>query len=358
MPEKLNKTTLVLGLMSGTSLDGLDLALCEFEEQNGVYSYRILSAETISYSAEWKRELNAVKNVSAEAYFQTDARYATFVSEQILTFIAKNNLKPQYIASHGHTVFHQPAAGFSTQLGSGAVIAAKTGITTICDFRSQDVANGGQGAPLVPIGDKKLFSEYTACLNIGGIANISLDGKNGDRIAYDISEANMVLNFLAEKKDLNFDKDGQLARSGIINKELLEKLNTLSYYSQTGAKSIGREWFEKNVQTFFENSTLSIEDLLATATEHIARVIANDLSTHKLKNVLVTGGGAFNSFLIETIGTKTSCELIIPDALTVNFKEALIFAFLGYLRMNNEVNTLATVTGAKSDSVGGAVYLR
>lgn len=357
MPEKVNKKTLVLGLMSGTSLDGLDLALCEFNEQNGTFSYQILDAETITYSPDWKRELCSLKDASAETYFQTDARYATFVSEQIMAFLTKNKQTPHFIASHGHTLFHQPAAGFSTQLGSGAVIAAKTGITTVCDFRSLDVANAGQGAPLVPIGDKKLFSEYAACLNIGGIANISLDEKNGARIAYDISEANMLLNFLAERRNLSFDKDGALARSGEINEALLLQLNALPYYSQQGVKSLGREWFGKNIQPFFEKSALSIEDLLSTATEHVAEIIANDLTTHQLKNVLVTGGGAFNGFLIEKIKSKTSCQLIIPDALTVNFKEALIFAFLGYLRMNNKVNTLASVTGAKSDSVGGAVYL-
>ncbi|MEI8136395.1 MAG: anhydro-N-acetylmuramic acid kinase, partial [Bacteroidota bacterium] len=257
--------------------------------------------------------------------------------------------------SHGHTVFHQPKLGFSTQIGCGATIAAVTGRTTICDFRSLDVANSGQGAPLVPIGDKLLFGKHEACLNIGGIANISFNDKNGNRIAYDICEANMLLNYLAEKLSQPFDKGGEIAKSGKINAELLNKLNSQNYYSQNGAKSIGREWFEQNILSLIENNGIEIKDLLATSTEHIAQIIANDLEDKK--NVLVTGGGAFNTLLIEKIKSKTNCEIIIPDAQTINFKEALIFAFLGYLRLYKKTNTLSSVTDAKSDSAGGAVYL-
>lgn len=345
---------LVIGLMSGTSLDGLDIALCEFEAHDNTFNYSILQAKTINYSQQWKEKLTNVKNTSAEQYFKLNAEYGKFVAENINVFLKGLVEIPDAIASHGHTIFHQPQFGFSSQIGCGATIAAHTGFTTVCDFRSLDVANGGQGAPLVPIGDKLLFGKHDACLNIGGIANISFNDKNGNRIAYDICEANMLLNYLAEKTGKDYDKGGELATSGNINTELLNKLNCLSYYSQTGARSIGREWFENTILPLIENNGIDIKDLLATSTEHIAQIIANDLTDKK--NVLVTGGGAFNSFLMERIKSKTSCEIIIPDAETINFKEALIFAFLGYLRLNEKVNTLSSVTGAKSDSIGGAVY--
>lgn len=345
----------VIGLMSGTSLDGLDMALCEFEAQANTFNYSILKAKTINYSQAWKEKLTNVKNTSAEQYFKLNAEYGKFIAENINEFLKGVGEIPNAIASHGHTVFHQPHFGFSTQIGCGATIAANTGIATVCDFRSLDVANGGQGAPLVPIGDKLLFGNYEACLNIGGIANISFNDKNGNRIAYDICEANMLLNYLAEKTGQDYDKGGELARSGKVNADLLTKLNSQNYYSQTGAKSIGREWFEKTILPLIENTGLAIKDLIATATEHVAQIIANDLADKK--NVLVTGGGAFNSFLVERIKAKTNCEIIIPHAETINFKEALIFAFLGYLRLTEKTNTLSSVTGAKYDSVGGAVYL-
>lgn len=345
----------VIGIMSGTSLDGLDIALCEFSFVESVYYYEIKKAITIKYSSYWKNALVNVKSANAEGYFALNAEFGRFIGSEINNFLNSKDEAPSLIASHGHTIFHQPNLGFSTQLGCGATIAAHSGITTICDFRSFDLANGGQGAPLVPIGDKLLFGKQEACLNIGGIANISFDDKNGNRIAYDICEANMLLNYLAEKVGRDYDEGGELAKNGSVNTELLNKLNSQNYYSQTGAKSIGREWFEQNILPLVQKGDIKINDLLATSTEHISQIIANDLVDKK--NVLVTGGGAFNSFLIEKIKSKTTCEIIIPDAETINFKEALIFAFLGYLRMNKKTNTLRSVTGAKCDSVGGAVYL-
>ncbi|MDP3558324.1 MAG: anhydro-N-acetylmuramic acid kinase [Bacteroidota bacterium] len=355
MQKNVNNKMHVIGIMSGTSLDGLDIALCQFDINNDSYNYSIKKAVTINYSQEWAKLLKDIKNASAEDYFKLNSLYGKFIGEKINEFLKGTDLIPDAIASHGHTIFHQPKLGFSTQIGCGATIAATTRITTVCDFRSLDVANGGQGAPLVPIGDKLLFSEYEACLNIGGIANISFNDKGGNRIAYDICEANMLLNYLSEKIGQAYDRGGELAKTGKINNELLNKLNSQKYYSQKGAKSIGREWFEQIILPLIENSGIEIKDLLATTTEHVAQIIANDLVNKK--NVLVTGGGAFNSFLIESIKSKTSCEIIIPDAETINFKEALIFAFLGYLRLNKKINTLSSVTGAKSDSIGGAVYL-
>ena len=347
----------IIGLMSGTSLDGLDIALCEFKEHLGTFSFKIIAAKTISYDQDWKKKLSNAQHLSAIQYFDTHTKYGRFIANETNQFLNSLSIKPNAIASHGHTVFHQPALGFTNQLGCGATIAALTGLNTVCDFRSKDVSLAGQGAPLVPIGDKLLFGEYDACLNIGGIANISYNNKNGDRIAYDLCVANMLLNYLAEKKGFLFDKGGEIAKSGLVDDLLLNQLNDLKYYKKTGAKSIGREWFEKNILNFFDTKEKEVTNLLATAIEHIATVIASELNNNKIKNVLLTGGGTFNSFLIERIKSKTNSIIVIPSVELINFKEAIIFAFLGYLRLNQITNTLKSVTGANKDSIGGAVYL-
>lgn len=355
MPGKLNNAGLVLGLMSGTSLDGLDLALCRFERDKSAIRYELIDATTVAYGAEWKQLLTEVQSSGAEQYLEADVRYGRFIAEQVNHFLKGRAQQPALIASHGHTVFHQPGRGFSAQLGSGAVIAALTGITTVCDFRSVDVALGGQGAPLVPIGDGLLFPNFEACLNIGGIANISLS-RGGQRYAYDICEANMLLNLLAAKAGQAYDEGGRLAAAGVVNDPLLQRLNALPYYTQTGARSLGREWFETNIQPHFATSTLSVADQLATATAHIADVITADVGKHGLEQVLVTGGGAFNTHLMDTIRQRSTATWIVPDDLTVQFKEALIFGLLGYLRVQDQVNALASVTGARRDSIGGAIY--
>ena len=352
MPEN-TANSLILGLMSGTSLDGLDLALCQFSPQGAGYSFRIIKATTIAYESSWQQQLSQAHTLSAADYFALHAAYGKFLGEEVNRFLKGVDQMPRAIGSHGHTIFHQPSLGFSTQLGCGATIAAITGITTVNEFRSMDVAMGGQGAPLVPVGDALLFSQYDACLNIGGIANVS-HGPAENRRAYDICVANMLLNFLAAKKGLAYDKGGEGARAGQVDQTLLEKLEALSYYKQTGARSLGREWFESQVQPLFADMTW--EDALATATEHIALRIAEDLNSHSLKNVLVTGGGAHNTYLLERMRSKTNAEIIVPSTEIINFKEALIFSFLGYLRLNSSVNALKSVTGAKRDSITGAVH--
>ena len=268
--------------MSGTSLDGLDLALCEFSWVRGVYQYKIIKAKTVPYTKLWVEILKIIPNMTALQYFGAHVTYGRLIADEINKFLKGVKVKPVAIASHGHTIFHQPKLGFSTQIGCGATLAANTGITTVCDFRSLDVANAGQGAPLVPIGDKLLFGKYDACLNIGGIANISYSDKKEKRIAYDICEANMLLNFLSQKMAKDFDDAGKIASSGKVNAKLLKELNALSYYSQTGAKSIGREWFKKNILKLIEKNNADVKDLLATATEHIAQIIANDINKQKL----------------------------------------------------------------------------
>lgn len=354
-----NSTTkqLIVGVMSGTSLDGLDLALCEFEIINNKYVYTLVKAQTIHYSTVWKQYLTDVKTATALHYFKLNSEYGEFIAEQITLFLKDIEQSINAIASHGHTVFHQPQLGFSTQIGCGATIAAKTGTTVICDFRSLDVALGGQGAPLVPIGDELLFNDYEACLNLGGIANISFKNNKGLRVAYDICETNMLLNYLAQKMGYDYDENGNFAMAGKIDEHLLIALNDLPFYQQTGAKSLGREWFEETILPFFTENKNDVKNLLATSVEHIAQVIANNLNKNNIKNVFITGGGAFNSHLINTLTQKTSCKLIIPNAQIINFKEALIFAFLGYLRLQQKTNTLSLVTGATKNSIGGVVYL-
>jgi anhydro-N-acetylmuramic acid kinase len=353
---KKNKPAIILGIMSGTSLDGLDLALCEFKLKKGLHVFRIIKSKTFPYAEIWKQRLTSIKDASAEKYFAMNVLYGTYVADRVNEFLAGVKDIPVAIASHGHTVFHQPHAGFTVQIGCGATIAARTGITTVCDFRSLDVALHGQGAPLVPIGDKMLFGDYQACLNLGGIANISYDVRK-KRVAYDVCVANMLLNYLAEGVGEAYDEGGEKARSGRVNRELLKKLSGFDYYNKEGAKSMGREWFERNMLGLFEKSVLSVNDQLATAIAHISDVIAAELNRKKLKSVLVSGGGAFNSYLIEQIASKTKCRIILPDADIINFKEALIFAFLGYLRLNHEINSLGSVTGASRDNSGGAVYI-
>ncbi len=343
-----------IGLMSGTSLDGLDIAYCSFKIKDGKIKHEIICAETIKYQKKIEFALKNANLLSGRDYFELNAMYGAFTADLCNKFIKKHKITPQFIASHGHTIFHEPKNGFSTQLGCGATIAAKTNITTICDFRSLDVALNGQGAPLVPIGDELLFKTYDACLNLGGIANISFLSKN-KRVAFDIGLMNIPLNDFAQKLNLDYDKEGNIARTNAIEIKLLHELNNLSFYKQKGAKSLGREFYESIVKPSFKN--YKIENVITTYTHHIAEQIANVINKNNFKNVFCTGGGTYNQFLIELIKSKTNCKIIIPDKKIINFKEALIFAFLGYLRINNLNNILASVTGATKNSCGGAVYL-
>lgn len=341
--------------MSGTSLDGIDFALCEFYNTNTGLEYKIIEAHTVKYDQTQVKKLVTAPYLNVENYFLLHHRFGKFIGKEIASFLAKKNLKADAVASHGHTIFHQPAKGFSTQLGCGASIAAYSGLTTICDFRSLDVALGGQGAPLVPIGDQLLFSKYESCLNLGGIANVSFD-KDGNRNAFDIGIANMAFNYFAGKNGLEYDDEGKYAASGKLIQPLFDALNSMPYYSVKGAKSLGREWFENDFLRITENFKSTNNDLLHTVVKHSAWQIARTLNEYNLKSVLITGGGAYNQFLIHSIKEHYKGEIIIPDHNTINYKEALIFAFLGYLRLNKLENTLRTVTGAKTNSVGGAIY--
>ncbi|WP_407405997.1 anhydro-N-acetylmuramic acid kinase [Chryseobacterium sp.] len=342
-----------IGVMSGTSLDGLDICYAQFEEKDSKWKFKIIKADTIPYSNAWENKLRNAIHLSAEELLELHSDYGFFLGETIKNFITKKSLqKIDLIASHGHTVFHRPSKKFTLQIGDGRAIKIVNQIPVIYDFRSQDVLLGGNGAPLVPIGDHHLFSAYDACINLGGFSNISLL-KNGERIAFDICPVNIVLNHFALQLGKKYDEKGNIAQQGTINNIVLEKLNQLPFYQKLHPKSLGIEWC--NAEIFPLLNKLSSEDALATITEHAALQISNIFNQFQVKKVLFTGGGSYNNFLIEKITAKTTSEIIIPDSLTIDFKEALIFAFMGVLRQNNINNVLSSTTGSKYDHCTGVI---
>lgn len=342
----------VIGQMSGTSLDGLDLCYVEFK-YDGKWEYKILRADSFPYPDEIKRALASAQSMSALEYARFHSDYGLYLGKQIAAFIKMYDLKPDLIASHGHTIFHQPSVRFTAQIGSGAGIASETGVDTVCDFRTTDVALYGQGAPLVPIGDRSLFASYDYCLNMGGFSNISYT-KEGLRVAYDISPVNYVLNHYTRAIGLEYDKDGEMARRGKVSQKLLNDLNSLEFYTRKGPKSLGREWVEDVVLPVIDSYCLTTDDILATFCEHVAVQIGSHISSGR---VLLTGGGALNKYLVERMSAVApQCEYVIPDEMTINFKEALIFALLGAMYVADIPNCLRSVTGAVRDNIGGCMY--
>ena len=342
--------------MSGTSLDGVDLAYCHFKEQNKKWEYQIVKACTLPYDLNWKNKLSTAVYLSEIDLDKLHSEYGFYLGELIHLFIKKNKLKVDFIASHGHTIFHQPEKKYTLQIGEGGAIVSGTNLIVINDFRTSDVKMGGQGAPLVPIGDRLLFGDFDYCLNLGGFANISFE-KDNKRIAFDICPANIVLNHYCHQNNLEFDNKGNNAKKGKVNSELLLELNALHYYHTEAPKSLGKEWVTEVVFPLIDKYRLSFFDILKTFSEHIAWQIADALSTSINQNVLVTGGGAYNNFLIERIKFHSSSKIHIPNRSLIEFKEALIFAFLGVLRFNNKINCLSSVTGAKKDSSSGIIHL-
>jgi anhydro-N-acetylmuramic acid kinase len=341
--------------MSGTSLDGLDIAFCTFYlKDNQSWIYKIIAAECIDYTAEWKSKLQDAVKLNGQDLLLLHREYGFYLGGQVMDFIEIHAVAPDLVSSHGHTIFHDPKNKLTFQLGDGAALHAATNIPVVCDFRSVDVSLGGQGAPLVPVGDELLFSEYDFCLNLGGIANISYKKEN-KRLAYDICGCNLLLNTFARENGKEYDENGNLARSGKVSQDLLNALNNWNYYSESLPKSLDKETMLQELLPLTRSFQLPIEDTLATLVEHIAIQVGKSIGDAKGK-MLITGGGAFNKFLVERIQKHSEVSCIIPDEETVNFKEALIFAFLGVLRSRNEVNCLASVTGASRDNIGGAVY--
>ncbi|WP_378185019.1 anhydro-N-acetylmuramic acid kinase [Aquimarina sp. W85] len=349
----------VIGLMSGTSLDGLDIAYCRFGINKDVWSYKILKTDSINYSLDFKAQLKNAIYLQSHALIALHNNFGTWMGTQVNSFISKHKLKVDFISSHGHTVLHQPEIGITYQIGSGQHLANSTGQKVICDFRSNDVYHGGQGAPLVPIGDHLLFSQYEYCLNLGGISNISYE-YNNKRIAYDIAPVNMLLNHICNSIDLEYDDQGKLAKSGQLNATLLNDLNSLAYYSQAIPKSMGYEWFASKILPILERNPDTPQNLLHTAVHHITHQIAQTLSSNynKKTTLLVTGGGAKNHFFIEILAQKLgpSFTIVRPHEELIDHKESLIFAFMGVLKERGEINCLSSVTGATKNSSSGVIF--
>ena len=342
--------------MSGTSLDGVDLAHIKFVINNSKWSYKINECDTISYSTEIISKLKNGINFSTNELSDLNIEYTNLLGSIISDFITKNNISNiDAVCSHGHTILHQPQNGFTLQIGNLPEIAKIVQQKVVCDFRVQDVELGGQGAPLVPIGDEILFSEYDYCLNLGGFSNISFE-ENNQRIAFDISPVNTVLNFYANTFGIEYDDKGKISESGKINSELFEELNQLDFYSKSFPKSLGFEFVKETVLPIIESYTISTEDKMRTFTEHISFQIGQILKS-KSGKLLVSGGGVYNDFLIGRMKAHLpTIEIIIPDEKTIKFKEALIFALLGVLKLRNKINVLASVTGAKQDHSSGEIY--
>ncbi|NOX85467.1 MAG: anhydro-N-acetylmuramic acid kinase [Chlorobi bacterium] len=344
-----------LGIMSGSSLDGVDMALCEFVRNEGIWSFNMIKAITCPYSEEWKITLRSLPGKSHEEITKTDLEYGRFLGELVNEFLFDCYEKPELIASHGHTIFHEPEKGYTLQIGDGQTIATVTGITTINNFRSKDIELGGQGAPLVPIGDQLLFAGYDFCLNIGGIANISFES-DGKRLAFDVCPANQLLNYLSLQLGAQFDDNGFFAGLGKLNTELFDLLNADPYYKRETPKSLSNQYVIDSFIPKIEKADLTVEDKLYTVVKHIAFQVNRAVSRFPAGKMLITGGGAHNGFLVKAIELETKHTIVIPETEIIDFKEAVIFALMGVLRLRNEVNCLASVTGARKDSSCGVIF--
>ncbi|SDR65554.1 anhydro-N-acetylmuramic acid kinase [Formosa sp. Hel1_31_208] len=343
----------IIGVMSGTSLDGIDLAHITLE-YNQKWTFKIHEAETVLYSKKWLVLLKSIVNCAKKELDLINIDYTDYLGETIQKFINDKNINElDAICSHGHTALHRPENGLTYQIGNHPKLAQIVQNLVVCDFRIQDVKLGGQGAPLVPIGDRLLFSDFDYCINLGGFANISSEF-NTNRIAYDICPVNIVMNRYAHVLGFDFDDGGVIAKSGVVNQDVLNRLNTLSYYKKTPPKSLGLEWVEKFIFPILEASKLSEKDILRTVVEHVAIQIAKSIKPNS--KVLITGGGTYNSFLLERIKVHNECHITIPSKVIIEYKEALIFGLLGVLKLRNEINCLSSVTGAKHSHSSGEIY--
>ena len=348
------KEIFAIGVMSGTSLDGIDLVYVKFLK-NEYSFFEIIHAETVSYTAEWKLLLQQAIHFSSDALLDLDVVYGKHLGSVLVDFISNYKITEiDFIASHGHTVLHRPEEGITLQIGSGVEIAKITQQKVVHDFRTQDVKLGGQGAPLVPIGDELLFSKYDFCLNLGGFSNVSFK-KEGKRIAFDICPVNIVLNHYANKIGLEYDENGSIASEGALNRALLEKLNTLAFYNKEAPKSLGLEWVQQEIFPLIDAIEEDVASVLRTFVAHIAIQISKIIKDSD--SVLITGGGVFNSFLMQEIGSHSNSKIVQASDTLINYKEALIFALLGVLKIDNQINCLKSVTGAHKNHSSGVVCL-
>lgn len=345
----------VIGVMSGTSLDGIDLVYAAFNF-DGNWRFEIICAETLPYDKHWEKKLKDLVLLTESELQKIDKDYTVYLASTINRFIHKYKIPDiDAICSHGHTALHQPKKKLTYQIGNLPNLSTLLQQTVVCDFRVQDVRLGGQGAPLVPIGDALLFSEFDYCLNLGGFANISTD-INNKRIAYDICPVNIVLNHYVNQLGFDFDDRGSIASTGTVNKDLLNQLNNLDFYKEPYPKSLGLEWVYKNVVPLMDSFKLEINDILRTFVEHIAFQISEEINHKKNASVLITGGGVYHKLLIDKLKEKTDNTIVIPQKTIIEFKEALIFAFLGVLKLRGDVNCLQSVTGAQYNHSSGAIF--
>lgn len=365
-----------IGCMSGSSLDGLDVCFAEYtgDKDTDIWGYRILKAETYPYPSEWGDKLRNASKLVGESLIKLHMEYGKFIGKTVLKFLENNEIPASsvdFVASHGHTVFHNPKEGYTFQLGDGETTSSYLSWPFVCNFRTKDVALGGQGAPLVPVGEKYLFNPHDICINLGGIANIGL--KSGGGIGEDVCPCNYVTNRLAKQynNDLEFDKDGKIAAQGNVIQEIYDKLEALPFYQEGPPKSLGPDWINTNIIPLLNTKTHSIPNLMRTFVEHVANRISTSCSDNHVRmrkhdryhsetaNVLVTGGGAFNKTLMELLRQKlkeNKMEIEEADSDTINFKEALIFGFLGLRCLLGEENIYSGITGSRSNSVSGSIH--
>ncbi len=362
MEMRAQNRMIAAGVMSGTSLDGMDMVLAEFEKVADTWSFRVLCAKGTTYPKDLSERMHKARFLSAEELAFLEHDLSLFWAEHLNVFLSEAKEDCALIAVHGQTVFHQPEKKLTLQLADLGLIASHTGFPVVGDFRRADLALGGQGAPLVPMGDRYLFGEMAACLNLGGFANVSYF-ENKQHLAKDLTVANHLLNLLASELGMEFDMDGRLAAMGQVHQEVLSGLQRLEYFGLSGPKSLGYEWFDAEFLPLWNKLTaqLSLEDRMRTACAHIAERVASALSAVQGK-LLVTGGGAFNRVLMLEI------EKTLPKGLSIKslsseeqcyiaFKEALVFAFLGVLRFRGENNIIAGITGASRDHCAGLIAL-
>ena len=350
-----NNSIYVIGLMSGTSLDGLDICFVSFKKSN--YSkYNIINSKTYSYNEKWIEKLKKSIFLNKQELKKIDIEYGTLISNYLKEFISEFSIdKIDLISSHGHTVFHEPNKGKTLQIGDGKTINKIVKTDVVCDFRTQDVEYKGQGAPLVPIGDLHLFSNYKFCLNLGGFSNVSIKDNNKIK-AFDICPVNTVLNHYSKKMGYTFDQDGVLSKKGTVNLDLLNQLNQMSFYNKLGPKSLGIEFVKSKVIPLIDSHILNPKDILRTYIEHTSDQISKSIGSYFNDRILISGGGTYNNTLIDSIKTKVKSKVIVPDSQIIDYKEALIFAYMGLLKSKEKINCLKSVTGAIKDHSSGKIF--
>lgn len=351
--------------MSGSSLDGLDIVYVHIDETRGKWAFEVKAAACHPYNGEWIKHLKDAKRQSVPDFLKLHTAYGHYLAGEVKQFMHDHDLdlKVDFVVSHGHTVFHEPHNKTTFQLGDGASLSASLAMPVISDLRSIDVALGGQGAPIVPVGDRLFFGDHKYLLNLGGIANLSAN-VDGEYKAFDITACNQLLNYFAAKQGLDYDDEGNLAAAGVVNEKLLEQINQLAYFGKEGPKSLANEFSEQEILPLMEAANIPIKDALATCVYHIAEQIVK--STENIAQnigpatIFTTGGGAFNTYLISVLQSMLQpleISLVIPDKNLVQYKEAVVMALIGTLRWREEENVFASVTGATRDSVGGALWV-